>query len=135
MNQWHQVFGADPQSVPMARRQLREVLATWGWSDTDRLVDLLVICSELVANAVEHASEACDEVQVHLREVDGDCLIEVVDRRPDLLPPQESCPRGERGRGLLIVRDLAEDVNVVTMKESKKVCARVLLRALPEAAA
>ncbi len=132
---WQRVFAAGPESVPAARRELREVLAAWGWSDADRQADLLVICSELITNAVTHASEPGDQIRVRLQEIDGDCRLEVHDRRPDLLPPRTPRPRGEHGRGLLLVKGLAEDMDVVTMKGSKHVWARVLLGVNPERAA
>ncbi len=123
---WTTSYQAAPVSVPLARRQVRAVMAGWGWGGTGRLDDLLIICAELVTNAIQHASEPNSTVLVRLQELDGDCRIEVMDRRPDLLPPRVSTPKGERGRGLLLVRELAEDMDVTTTKGSKIVWARVL---------
>ncbi|WP_170290538.1 ATP-binding protein [Kitasatospora atroaurantiaca] len=130
-------FTAWPASVGLARRQVMARLADWGLQGS-RADDLLIICSELVTNAIEHASEPGGDVQVRLQEVDGDCRLEVSDPRPDLLPPRHLVVRGENGRGLLLVRSLADDMDVATTKGRKTVWARVLLPAgsgRPEVAA
>ncbi|MFE4599260.1 ATP-binding protein [Kitasatospora indigofera] len=132
---WQQAFDARPESVAAARRKLREVLIAWGWTDPDQWADLVLISSELISNAITHASTSGDEVNVRLQEIGGDCRLEVTDRRPDLLPPRRPRPRGEHGRGLLLVQGLAEDMDVVTTRGSKIVWARVLLGTDPERAA
>ncbi|WP_405021679.1 ATP-binding protein (plasmid) [Kitasatospora sp. NBC_00070] len=124
LNEWVSTFAAAAVSVPSARSQVRQIMTSWGWEGAG-LDDLLVIFSELLTNAIEHASNPGDEVQVRLQELKGDCRVEVVDRRPDLLPPALLRPQGERGRGLLLVRDLAADMDVATTKGRKSVWARV----------
>ncbi len=123
---WEMTFTAWPASVGLARRQVRSVLCGWGWA-SGRAEDLVTICSELVTNAIVHASDPGGDVRVRLQEIDGDCRLEVIDLRPDLLPPRQPVARGENGRGLLLVRNLADDMDVVAAKEIKRVWARVLL--------
>ncbi|MER8187171.1 ATP-binding protein [Kitasatospora sp. NPDC094015] len=132
---WEQAFDAHPASVAAARCELRQTLAAWGWTDSGQYEDLVLISSELISNAITHASRPGDRVHVRLQEIGGDCRLEVQDRRPDLLPPRTPRPQGEHGRGLLLVRGLAKDMDVVTTRGSKIVWARVLLGTLPERAA
>ncbi|MFJ8432186.1 ATP-binding protein [Kitasatospora sp. NPDC094019] len=115
-------------SVRVARREIRDQLASWGWSG-DRVDDLVLITSELVTNAVVHACAGDGEVRLHLQEFDGDCRLEVWDPRHDL-PLHSRAPRrfSECGRGIDLVRQLAFDFGVVTRKGAgKRVWVRMLL--------
>ncbi|WP_206670985.1 ATP-binding protein [Streptomyces sp. CB01881] len=125
---WGATIKASPTTVSMARRRVRTVLEEWGL-ESERAHDLVVICSELVTNAIRHASQEGDEVGLRLQEIDGGCRIEVLDSRPDLSLPKTSSPHGENGRGLILVRELADGMDVVTTCTTKKVQARVLLAA------
>ncbi|MFC5663144.1 ATP-binding protein [Kitasatospora misakiensis] len=115
-------------SVRTARRQLRDLLTSWGWSG-ERVDDLVLIASELVTNAVVHACRGSGEVRLYLQEFDGDCRFEVWDPRHDL-PLHDRHPRrfSECGRGIDLVRQLAFDFGVVTRKGAgKRVWVRMLL--------
>ncbi|WP_017237487.1 ATP-binding protein [Streptomyces sp. SS] len=96
-----------PESAGTARRVTRAVLIEWG-RDEDTIDQALLVVSELVANAVEHA---LPPIALHLdRTEPGDTLrIEVDDGGP---AAQEgtwtaSCAADEHGRGLGIVALLA----------------------------
>ncbi|KQV12034.1 MULTISPECIES: ATP-binding protein [unclassified Kitasatospora] len=130
LNQWQRAFDASPESVSVARHELRRVLAGWGW-EGGPLDDAVLICSELVANAIVHTAPGLgDEIRVRVQESEGDCRIEVLDSRPDLMPvTPTAAPSGEGGRGLLLVRACAADMDVVTTRGRKKVWARVLREA------
>ena len=105
-------FGALPTAVACARLHARNLLWEWGldWLAPD--VELLV--GELMANAVT-ATVVRDEAAVRLRlSSDGTrVLIEVWDADP--WPPIAAerggegmpAPRGERGRGLLLMEALS----------------------------
>ncbi len=127
LRKWEMTFTAWPASVGLARRQVRSQVARWGWTGS-HVDDLLIIVSELLTNAIRHASSPGDDVRLRLQEIDGDCRVEVDDFRPDLLPPKQLVVRGESGRGLPLVKRLALDMDIVTTKRSKTVWARVLLR-------
>ncbi|GAB2749190.1 ATP-binding protein [Kitasatospora kifunensis] len=128
LRRWQLELTAHPRSVGLARRQVRAVLAEWGWNG-ERVDDVLTVCSELVANAVEHASQPGGVVMVRLQEIHGDCRLEVVDGRADLWPREHPAALGERGRGLLLVRLLSEDFGVVRQLRQcrKTVWSRLLL--------
>ncbi|MCQ6555006.1 ATP-binding protein [Streptomyces sp. C10-9-1] len=101
-----------PTSAGTARRHARQVLASWGIQE-DEVFDALLVVSELVTNAVEHA---LPPVALHLKttsEADGSTRlhIDVIDGGP---APQDgtwtsSCSADEHGRGQQIVAALAED--------------------------
>ncbi|WP_406205260.1 ATP-binding protein [Kitasatospora sp. NBC_01560] len=126
LHHWGTTFAATQTMVAVARRDVRSVLTEWGW-EGERADDLVTICSELVTNAIRHASRPGDTVVLRLQEIDGDCRIEVLDSRPDLSLPRTCVPCGESGRGLLLVRELADDMDVAVIGTTKKVWARVHL--------
>ncbi|NUT94068.1 MAG: ATP-binding protein [Saccharothrix sp.] len=93
-------------AAPLARlRQwLVEALAALA---EDVLHDVLLVCSELVANAYDHA---CGPRRLRLHRVDGGARlrVEVEDADPDHLPtPGRSTAGPNRGRGLVLVDALS----------------------------
>ena len=104
----------DSASVPMARRILATTLSTFGVTDECR-GDILLALAEACANAVAHA-RAVDSYEVTVEISDAECQIEVVDAGPgfdhgaslsDELPVL-----AESGRGLYIIRSLADDFDL-----------------------
>src|SRR6266581_1513112 len=94
------------QAAGMARRRVRDALASWSLVHLEETATLLV--SELVGNAVRHART--DESRLELRlEAAGTWLrIEVSDG--DRRPPQPRAPSGleESGFGFVLVEALAD---------------------------
>jgi DNA-binding NarL/FixJ family response regulator len=91
-----------PSSPGTARRFVAEVLRRWQCEDALGAVELAV--SELVTNAIVHASSSVD-ITVSLRP--RDVRVDVVDRgsgRPQIRTQAET---GDSGRGLVIVQSLA----------------------------
>ncbi|GAA0251717.1 hypothetical protein GCM10010492_60160 [Saccharothrix mutabilis subsp. mutabilis] len=93
-------------TAPLARlRQwLTDVLAAIA---EDALHDVLLVCSELVANAYDHAR---GPRRLRLLRVDGGARlrVEIDDASPDLLPtPGHSSVNSNRGRGLTLVDTLS----------------------------
>ncbi|MFD7450384.1 ATP-binding protein [Kitasatospora sp. NPDC059827] len=123
---WTGTFTADAAVVPMVRHSARLQLGKWGWDvNGARADDVLLILTELVANAIRYGSGPGDSVVVRLDENGGTCQVEVQDSRPDRLLPKVFTPRGERGRGLVIVDRLALAMGVATTATTKKVWASV----------
>ncbi|TJZ44501.1 ATP-binding protein [Streptomyces piniterrae] len=96
-----------PEAVRAARSIAREVLALW--KVTPEVADVAVlVVSELVTNAVEHASPP---LTLHLSRVPGDGAVhvEVTDGGPAATEGDwaASCAEGERGRGLTIIDTVA----------------------------
>ncbi|WP_308120070.1 ATP-binding protein [Streptomyces bambusae] len=100
-----------PTAAGTARRHAWQVLADWG-VEVEEIFDALLVVSELVTNAVEHA---LPPVVLRLKitaAADGSTrlLADVIDGGP---APQDgawtsSCPADEHGRGQQIVAALAE---------------------------
>ncbi|MFF8015802.1 ATP-binding protein [Streptomyces sp. NPDC007929] len=95
-----------PESVGTARRLVRIALAAWSLDDLAD--DGVLIVSELVSNAVQHARSRSIRVAVSRPEMVR-VRIGVVDecrRLPEVREPREGA---ENGRGLALVGALAKD--------------------------
>ena len=106
----------DTASVPMARRILSTTLRTAGVTDECR-ADILLALAEACANAVAHA-KATESYGVTVEIDDSECQIEVVDDGPgfdyDPGPLHDEVPMlAESGRGLFIIRSLADDFDLL----------------------
>ncbi|MFI8193722.1 SpoIIE family protein phosphatase [Streptomyces sp. NPDC085946] len=93
---------AVPSSVREGRAFLAEALAAW--ECTARADDALLLLSEVLTNAVQHAA---GPVGVHLRRTATDLTVEVSDHSPHLPRPRLAAEDEDSGRGLLLVRSLA----------------------------
>ncbi|MFD7240374.1 ATP-binding protein [Streptomyces massasporeus] len=94
-------FPADPGAVRTARQAVRGQLRRWGLDSLADLAALLV--SELVTNALRHATGPIGVRLVRPSGLGGVLLVEVSDPLPD--PPRERAARleDESGRGLHLV--------------------------------
>ncbi|MFI8087271.1 ATP-binding protein [Streptomyces sp. NPDC086080] len=94
-------FAADPGAVRVARRAVRDQLRLW---DLDRVGDLTaLLVSELVTNALRHATGPIDVRLVRPRGLAGVLLVEVSDPLPDPPRPSPARPDDEGGRGLRLL--------------------------------
>ncbi len=98
-----------PAAAGLARQGARRRLAAWGWGgDVD---DAVLVVSELVANATRHARTADHHLWLRLAVTQGGALVVDVSDPVGEFPDFDSAaPLGEGGRGLLVVRELAQDV-------------------------
>jgi anti-sigma regulatory factor (Ser/Thr protein kinase) len=95
---------ATPISVPAMRRDLRTALAESGLPE-DELYDLLLAACEAATNAIEHAQQpTVPFVDVLLDVTDGQVIIVIRDHGRWRHGP----PTPHRGRGLSLMRDLAD---------------------------
>jgi anti-sigma regulatory factor (Ser/Thr protein kinase) len=106
----HQHFDPTPDSTRAVRHAVADRLPAWG---LDELADDAVLCaSELASNAVLHARDGFELV---MRPIHGGVRVEIIDRRPDLVPmavptvgtATSVTSQGTTGRGLQIVSALA----------------------------
>ncbi|WP_432014707.1 ATP-binding protein [Streptomyces cucumeris] len=97
-----------PHAVADARHRVLAQLQGWGLQPGSGVLDSVELAtSELVTNAVQHASSGCEPVAVDVRLVDGLVRIAVCDtdrRLPRLRYPGSM---EENGRGLVIVAAMA----------------------------
>jgi anti-sigma regulatory factor (Ser/Thr protein kinase) len=95
---------ATPISVPTMRRSLRAVLAESGLRE-EELYDLLLAACEAATNAIEHAQQpTVPYVDVLVDVMDGQVVIVVRDHGRW----RDGPPTPHRGRGLSLMRDLAD---------------------------
>lgn len=94
-----------PASVAPVRRALSNALRDWGVAELAE--DMELIAGELVGNAVRHAANA--GIGVLLRTQGDLILLEVADGSTGKPVERQADADDEDGRGLLIVRALAED--------------------------
>jgi anti-sigma regulatory factor (Ser/Thr protein kinase) len=94
------------QAAGMARRRVRDALASWGYRHLDETATLLV--SELVGNAVRHACTNESWLELRIEAAEGWLRIEVSDGDPRT--PQPRAPSGleESGFGFVLVEALAD---------------------------
>jgi anti-sigma regulatory factor (Ser/Thr protein kinase) len=94
-------FPAEPGAVRAARTAVRGRLRGWGLDSVGDVTALLV--SELVTNALRHATGPIGVRLIRPTGLNGVLLVEVSDPLPD--PPRERIarPEDESGRGLQLV--------------------------------
>ncbi|MCX4908672.1 ATP-binding protein [Streptomyces sp. NBC_00878] len=115
---WSMGYPMTLRSVRLARLHVRRRLTMWQW--TGDIDDAVLVVSELVANAVRHARVIGHELWLRLVELeDGGLVVEVSDPLR-VFPEPESAPEGERGRGLLVVAQLAEELDWFLREEVGK---------------
>jgi anti-sigma regulatory factor (Ser/Thr protein kinase) len=96
--------------VPTAVREARQfVRSTTTYLDADRLDDLLILTSELVTNAVLHARTP---LEVGITVTDDAVVICVADSADGTPTHQAPSDGRENGRGIMLVRELADDWGV-----------------------
>jgi anti-sigma regulatory factor (Ser/Thr protein kinase) len=111
-----------PESVRVAR-SLADSIAHQ--ADPERVDDLRLIISELATNVVQHAGS--DSLEVRLEADGGRARVEIIDRGPGFTSVPPGDPAEPRGRGLPIVRAIADAWGVETNDETI-VWAEVTLR-------
>ena len=101
---------ADPTALAPLRRRLGRFLATAGASEDERF-DITLSVSEAAMNAIEHAYGPADaEFELEGSESAGELIVTV--RDTGSWREQRSGGKGERGRGLFIMRSLMDEVEV-----------------------
>jgi anti-sigma regulatory factor (Ser/Thr protein kinase) len=99
------------KAVPTAAREARSfVRSTATVLEDDRLDDLLILTSEIVTNAVLHARTALELGVTVTDDAVVICVADGADGTPT--SPDQSEGR-ESGRGIMLVRELADDWGVL----------------------
>ncbi|MGP3922678.1 ATP-binding protein [Streptomyces sp. 8N616] len=130
---WQMSFTPHEKCVRLVRRQVQRALGRWGYAEDDVAAAVLV-CSELAANAVQHARVPREPFDVLVAATGRECLIEVSDRSAS--PPRRADPGAddERGRGLRLVAAVASEVgHRLREPQGKTVWARLSFGRLPTA--
>jgi anti-anti-sigma factor len=121
---------AVPSALPAVRRRLGGWLAGLGMGEQDR-VGVMVAVGEACANAAEHAYRDAEPGPMTVTaDVDVDGVLTVTVRDRGTWRPPDRDP-GDRGRGLLIMRQLVDGV-VLEEEQGTTVTLSVRLRRAPE---
>ncbi|MEH0542009.1 PAS domain S-box protein [Streptomyces sp. B21-105] len=107
-------FPAVPASVPEGRAFLHKALTSWNCAEN--AADALLLLSETLTNAVQHAS---GPVGLRLHRTATDLTVEVSDGSAQLPQPRSAIEDEESGRGLILVRALAASWGVRPTDEGK----------------
>jgi anti-sigma regulatory factor (Ser/Thr protein kinase) len=111
------VLDSVPASLAAARLFVSSMLEVWDCEDRDEVAALLT--SEIVSNAVRHAT-GCVGLEVALV-LDGALRVEARDHSPDAPVVRRSNPGVAGGHGLQIVHTLARRWGVDRYEETKVV--------------
>jgi len=122
---------ADPAALPGIRRRLNSWLTGLGMGEQDR-VGVMVAVGEACANAAEHAYRGTDPGPMSVTAlVDVDGVLTVTVRDEGTWRPPNRDP-GDRGRGLLIMRQLVEGVVLEEREQGTTITLSLRLRRSPE---
>ncbi|MEV4187355.1 ATP-binding protein [Streptosporangium canum] len=125
----------DAASVPVIRQLLDASLCALGVESQIR-EDIQLMLSEACSNVIQHATPS-DDYMVSTELYRDRCVIKVVDTGDgfDFSGPRSSPPStSEHGRGLLIMRALADDIRFVNRHERGSiVCLEKKLRFVKDA--
>ena len=116
-------FSNTVESVPKARRSVHKILRACKY-DSD-LIDTALLCtSELVTNAVMHATVAPTFTVLCRLRIDM-MTLGVVDRDPRLPRKLDICEYDGFGRGLLLVESLSDEWGIEARRHGKMVFVRL----------
>ncbi|MFJ9729522.1 ATP-binding protein [Streptomyces sp. NPDC101209] len=104
-----------PDAAGAARAITRTVLEEWPVEDQDAVESMLLVVSELVTNAVEHALPPV-ALHLHMERTGEHVWVGVTDGGPTRVEGawSSSCARDEHGRGLTVVHVLAASHGILT---------------------
>lgn len=102
-----QLFTRRKPSIQASRQFVTRTLSEWGY--VDRLDEIELCVSELATNALLHGVPPGRLFRVRSEATEEEVRIEVRDSGSGRPVSQVPCPVSERGRGLLIVAELADD--------------------------
>ena len=128
-------FRVDVQALPAALPGIRRRLGAWlsalGMGEQDR-VGVMVAVGEACANAAEHAYRGSEAGPMTVTaQVDVDGVLTVTVRDEGTWRPPDRDP-GDRGRGLLIMRQLVDDVVLDERERGTTVTLGLRLRHSPD---
>jgi anti-sigma regulatory factor (Ser/Thr protein kinase) len=111
------------QAPGLARQAARDALAAWRLEELTETTVLLV--SELVTNAIQHASAGGSAIVLRLETADGWLRIEVHDADPREPAPRPLSVLEESGFGLVLVENMADKWGVRKTVNGKAVWAEL----------
>ena len=110
------LLSPEPASVPLARHFFADWLEHLA-IDTDDIADLLLVASELCANAVHHGRGTTNSLVLRAWAEGNDIVLQAEDDGSGFDPPQRyedelPDPEAVAGRGLFLIQSLSDGVRV-----------------------
>ncbi len=108
---------AEYESLTFARKVVERALVSLGWGD-DAAARIVLASAEAVCNAIEHGSERGADVGLELWSEGPTAWVQVTDEGrsdsaiPLVLPSTPPDAQASRGRGLVIMSRLSDDVSI-----------------------
>jgi anti-sigma regulatory factor (Ser/Thr protein kinase) len=106
---------ADLEALAPARATLAAALARGGWAGEDS-ARIMLVASEALSNAIEHGSQRDARIELAIEVAPDRAALRVTDAgRPGCAgwaPPAAPPDTSPRGRGLLIMRALADELEL-----------------------
>lgn len=110
----------EPAASWSARRLVMVMLQLWRWSIKDRRTDVVLLASEIVTNAVEHAESEIN-LLLELTQSDGWLRVSLADGSSLRPMVREMDHRRPRGRGMQMVEHVAQRWGVDDVAGGKRV--------------
>lgn len=121
-----------PRNIPLARRHVARLAVDWGHPDVAG--DVALLASELCTNALLHGCLRDRLFRVETSLAGAALRVAVTDPRGERLPhPRPSATDNQFGRGLIIVRTLADRWSVERLTVGKTIWAELDIRGATDA--
>ncbi len=119
------VLPATPMSVTRSRHALARWLRTLALTP-DQLDEILLAVSEAVTNAIEHGSRCDESKRVSIRASVRDRAVTATVKDTGRWIPVDpgAAARRHRGRGLILIRELADNVDIACTIEGTEITMR-----------
>ena len=119
---------ADPRNVVMFRRSLDAWLEQYLELDDNRVADIVLAADEALSNCADHAYRIVDSVGSMTLQIAYDIAVNElkvsVSDNGRWTEPQSVAANAARGRGILLMRALADDCTIDGRHDGTTVCLR-----------
>lgn len=126
---WQKIIQVDAHDLASTRKRVEELLKRTPL-DANQIFDVMLACGEAMGNAIDHTDGGCALVSIacfcdraRIEVTDCGCASKAQDQIARAM--QEAVPSLERGRGIKLMRLLADNVQIFTKPSGKGTCVRI----------